>query len=96
VFFEAVEDECATRLVATLPGELLEAMTKTSSSGGSNGLRSTGRRGRARLATALKANLRRRKAQARERAAETGHPEQDPEGPAPTIPPELSLTSDRP
>jgi hypothetical protein len=53
-------------------------MTKAGLTSGSTGPQATGRGARAeRLAAALKANLRRRKAQARERAAETGEPAQD-------------------
>ena len=53
-------------------------MTKAGSAGSSTGPQATGRGARAqRLAEALKANLRRRKAQARERAAEAGEPVPD-------------------
>jgi hypothetical protein len=55
-------------------------MTKAGSTGGSAGPQPAARSARAeRLAAALKANLRRRKAQARERTAEAGQPEQDME-----------------
>jgi hypothetical protein len=53
-------------------------MTKAGSISGSTPPQATGRGARAeRLAAALKANLRRRKAQARERAADMGEPAQD-------------------
>jgi hypothetical protein len=52
-------------------------MTKAGSTGGPAGPRTAKRHERAeRLAAALKDNLRRRKAQARERAAEAGRPGQ--------------------
>jgi len=55
-------------------------MTKAGSTGGSGGPRSAGREARGeRLAAALKANLRRRKAQAHRRAAEAGQPGDDAE-----------------
>jgi hypothetical protein len=55
-------------------------MTKRGSTGGSAGPRAAGPEARSeRLAAALKANLRRRKAQARERAAEAGQPKHDAE-----------------
>ena len=55
-------------------------MTKAVSTGSSAHPRAAGREPRAeRLATALKANLRRRKAQARQRAAEAGEPAHDAE-----------------
>jgi len=80
-FLEApLVDECAALLAATPPKQLSEAMTKAGSTGGSTGPRSTGPEARTeRLATALKANLRRRKAQARQRAAEAGQPAHDAE-----------------
>jgi hypothetical protein len=52
-------------------------MTKAASTGGSKRARSTGRAER--LAAALKANLRRRKAQARGRAADAGQSAHDTE-----------------
>jgi hypothetical protein len=64
-------DEGAAPLAATLPEQLSGAMTKRGSAGGSAGPRPAGQEARAeRLAAALKANLRRRKAQARQRATE--------------------------
>src|SRR5262245_31071927 len=73
-------EECAAALAATPPGQLSGAMTKAGSTGGAAGPRSTGREARReRLATALKANLRRRKAQAHQRAAEAGEPARDAE-----------------
>ena len=73
-------DDYTAPLAATPPGELSGAMTKAGSTGGSAGPGSTGREARAeRLAAALKANLRRRKAQARQRAAEAGESEHDAE-----------------
>jgi hypothetical protein len=51
-------------------------MTKTDSMAGASSPRAAARKAREeRLAAALKANLRRRKAQARERAADTGQHE---------------------
>src|SRR6266849_722448 len=81
VFLEApLVDECAVLLAATPPKQLSGAMTKAGSTGGSAGPRSAGRGARTqRLAAALKVNLRRRKAQARERAAEAGQPADDAE-----------------
>jgi hypothetical protein len=53
-------------------------MTKAGSTGGPAGPRAAKKQERAdRLSAALKANLRRRKAQARERAAEVGQPGHD-------------------
>jgi hypothetical protein len=73
-------DECAALLAAAPLEQLSGAMTKAGSTGGSAGPRSTGREARGeRLATALKSNLRRRKAQARQRAAEAGQPAHDAE-----------------
>jgi hypothetical protein len=65
----------AAMLAAAPPVRLSGAMTKAGTTGGSTPPRSVGREPRTeRLATALKANLRRRKAQARQRAAEAGAP----------------------
>jgi hypothetical protein len=73
-------DERAAPLAATLPEQLSGAMTKRGSIGGSAGPRAAGQEARSdRLAAALKANLRRRKAQARQRAAETDAPKPDAE-----------------
>jgi hypothetical protein len=73
-------DEGAALLAAAPPEQLSGAMTKAGSTGGSAGPRSTGQEARAeRLAAALKINLRRRKAQARQRAAEAGQPAHDAE-----------------
>jgi hypothetical protein len=67
--------------VETAPSALTKVgMTKAGSTGGPAGPRAAKRRERAeRLAAALKDNLRRRKAQTRERAAEAGRSGQDPE-----------------
>jgi hypothetical protein len=63
------------RLEATKP-----EMTRAGSTGGVSSPRAAAREARAeRLAAALKINLRRRKAQARERAAETGQREHETE-----------------
>jgi hypothetical protein len=73
-------DECAAPLAVTLPVQLSGAMTKRGSTGGSAGPRAAGQEARAeRLGAALKANLRRRKAQARQRAAEADEPKPDAE-----------------
>jgi hypothetical protein len=61
------------RACRSLPEQLSGAMTKAGSTGGL--MRRDARAER--LAAALKANLRRRKVQARQRAAETGGAEQD-------------------
>jgi hypothetical protein len=59
-------------------GATTAEMTKTGTTDGSPSSRTAAREARAeRLAAALKANLRRRKAQARDRAAETGQPGKD-------------------
>jgi hypothetical protein len=73
-------DEWAAPLAATLPEQLSGAMIKRGSTGGSAGPRPARQDGRSdRLAAALKANLRRRKAQARQRAAEADEPKPDTE-----------------
>ena len=70
---DAMDPRCSK-----LPKQLSGAMTKAGSTGSSTGPQAKGRGARAeRLAKALKANLRRRKAQARERAAEAGEPVPD-------------------
>ena len=80
-FLEALlMDGCAALLAATPPEQLSGAMIRRGSTGGSAGPRSTGREARTeRLAAALKVNLRRRKAQARQRAAEADEPKPDAE-----------------
>ncbi len=73
-------DECAALLAVGRPQQLSGAMTKRGSTGGSAGPRAAGQEARSeRLAAALKANLRRRKAQARQRAAEADEPKPDAE-----------------
>jgi hypothetical protein len=73
-------DERAARLAAAPPARVSGAMTKAGPTGGSAPPRAAEPEARAeRLATALKANLRRRKAQARQRAAEAGEPEPEAE-----------------
>jgi hypothetical protein len=68
-------DEWAASLAATLPEQLSGTMTKQDSTAGSAGPPSAGQEARSeRLGAALKANLRRRKAQARQRAAEADAP----------------------
>jgi hypothetical protein len=75
-----VVDERAAPLAAALPEQLSGAMTKQDSTGGSAGPHSGGQEARSeRLGAALKANLRRRKAQARQRAAEADTPKPDSE-----------------
>ena len=73
-------DECAAPLAATPPEQLSGAMIRRGSTGGSAGPRAAEQEARSeRLAVALKANLRRRKAQARQRAAEVDEPKPDAE-----------------
>jgi len=73
-------DQWAALLAAARPEQLSGAMTKAGSTGSSAPPRSAEREARTeRLATALKANLRRRKAQARQRAAEAGEPRPEAE-----------------
>jgi hypothetical protein len=73
-------DEWAAPLAAAPPEQLSGAMTKQDSTGGSAGPPSGGQEARSeRLGAALKANLRRRKAQARQRAAEADAPKPDAE-----------------
>jgi hypothetical protein len=68
-------DEGTTSLAPVPLDEYQGAMTKAGPTGRPAVPRSTGRDARTeRLAAALKANLRRRKAQARERAAEADQP----------------------
>jgi hypothetical protein len=75
-----VVDEMCGPLAAPLPEQLSGAMTKQDSTGGSAGPRAAGQEARSeRLAAALKANVRRRKAQARQRAAEADEPKPDAE-----------------
>jgi hypothetical protein len=63
----------------TWPALTMAEITRPGSPGGPTGPRAAKRQERAeRLAAALKDNLRRRKAQARERAAEAGQPGQNP------------------
>jgi len=70
----------AAPLAATPPEQLSGAMIRRGSTGGSAGPRSAEKEARSeRLAAALKANLRRRKAQARQRAAEADEPKRDAE-----------------
>jgi len=67
-------DECAPWLAPAGPRRLSGAMTKTGSTPGPAGTVSARDARAARLAAALKANLRRRKEQARGRAAEPDDP----------------------
>jgi hypothetical protein len=78
------EDTCAEARPVLTGAEALTTseMSKAASTDGPTGPRTAKRQERAeRLAAALKANLHRRKAQARERAAEAGQPDSEPAAP---------------
>jgi hypothetical protein len=81
VFLDALPvDERAALLAVIRAKQLSEAMTKADPTGGSADRRPAGQEARSeRLAAALKANLRRRKAQARQRASEADAPKPDAE-----------------